>query len=155
MLHYTLNTGHIADQPDAGPPGLYDLMAPLLKGGSVGKVVPALSAFRIKVMRAQGAAIFSVWKGRAPLVTCGLALKIDTSGPVWTELERLYLMVSDKNPLAMAATHAAAQPESTPWLGVILLPSLSIQTKETIRWLGDLEMCMAWSIVADEVIKNR
>ena len=85
----------------------------------------------------------------------GLALKIDTSGPVWTELERLYLMVSDKNPLAMAATHAAAQPESTPWLGVILLPSLSIQTKETIRWLGDLETCMAWSIVADEVIKNR
>ena len=150
MIHYTLNTGHVIEQPNQGPLGVYEIMAPLLDGGNVGKVAPSLSAFRVDVARAPGGALFIVWRGREPLVICGLAMTAETSGPVWAELERLYLMASDKNPDMIATIHVAVQPKETPWLGVVLLPGLNFLTLKDAHWIGVFERCMAWTLLRDE-----
>ena len=150
MIHFTLNTGHAVEQPNEGPFGIPQIMAPILRGGNLGTIAPSLAAFRVEVSRSSGAAIFTVWRGRDPLVACGLALTAKNSELVWTEVERLYLMASDTDPLAISATHAPTQPELTPWLGVVLLPALNFQTLKDVRWLGDFERCMAWAIMSDE-----
>lgn len=148
MLHYTLNTNHIYVQEDYKR-GIGPLMAPLLDGGNLGLVAKQLSAFRVTVTRCKGGGLFTVWRGQEPLMTCGVALAAAAAAEVWPAVEKLYLDLSDRDPHKLDARHEAKEPASTPWLAVVILPSLAMLTQSDMSWLGDFERCMAWTIAWD------
>ncbi|MCX6929035.1 MAG: SEC-C metal-binding domain-containing protein [Verrucomicrobia bacterium] len=149
MQHYTLNTNHTCVQEDYKR-GIGPSMAPLLGGGNLGLVAKQFSAFRVTVTRRKGGGLFTVWRGQEPLVTCGVALAAEAATEVWPEVEKLYLDLSDKDPHKLDARHEAKEPASTPWLAVVILPSLAMLTQSDRSWLGDFERCMAWTIAWDE-----
>jgi hypothetical protein len=71
----------------------------------------------------------------APMVTCGLA--IDRGEYVWSVLTR-------QQPTA------APRPEALPWLGIVLHPTMALLSRDEAMMLGDLERCIAWTIIEED-----
>ena len=148
MIHYTMNTGHAADSPRSGVGHeAVATLAPLLKRG--GGAIPGCAPFRFTTTQDDGAAVFTVWRGQEPLVTCGLAWT-DADAGIWRVLEELYLELTDKHPRMMAPAQIPEKPGALPWLGVVLLPALLNQRPADVGWLGDFERSLAWTILHDQ-----
>lgn len=145
MTHITLNTGHSVVQSHRSiQPGTLDLMSVLLPdGGNLGKISPQLSAFRVKIESDPYGAYFSIYRGSEAIVRCAACWSQEHSQTWWESLERVYLQLSDDDPAGMAARECPEMPESTPWLGVVILHDISHQTRNNIEWLGDFEHCLA------------
>ena len=101
----------------------------------------------MEVTHGLGCSVFTVWRGREPLVTCGLAWTPEGAAEAWPAIEELYLQISDRAPQLMAATKVAEQPNALPWLAVVILPPIHTLRREDIGWLGDFERCLAWAIL--------
>jgi hypothetical protein len=147
VIHYTLNTGHAVASPRSGVSrGAIEALQPLAEHGGL---IPGFSPFRVTVTHGTGSAVFTIWRGEEPIVTCGLAWTAEGGAEAWPAIEKLYLDLSDTRPELVAPGKAAEKPESLPWLAVVLLPSLLNQSRDDVGWLGDFERCMAWTILAD------
>ena len=138
MVHLTLNTGHVSISPrEAVSPEAMATLAPLTAHG--GQLPAPFAAFRVTVSHAPGGAVFTVWRGSEPLVTCGLARTPEAALEVWRPLTEM---------LAAFAPEADPQrPDTLPWLGVVILPSLALTARDDIAWLGDFERCYAHAIM--------
>jgi hypothetical protein len=126
--HITLLTGdsvlHRLDTID--PAALAACTALLPSGGQI----PSFPAYRVEIH----GPIFTLYRGREPLVTCGLG-----SGPdeVWQTLHHLQQQfgpVKAKAPIGR-------------WLAVVILPPLVTLTKSDISWLADFERSLAAAIL--------
>lgn len=145
MQHLTLNTGHLSQSPRSDvSDGVIATLKPLVpKGGTI----PSFAPFHVNTTHGPGAAIFSVYRGKEPIVICGLAYATEGQAAIWDELEHLYMDLSDQFPNLMAASAAPAMPAQLPWLAVLLLPTIGNQPQNAFDWLADFERCYAWAII--------
>ena len=145
MIHYTLNTGHSVVSPrEAVTPEALAVCSPLAECGGV---IPPCAPFRVEVTHGTGSSVFTVWRGREPIVTCALAWTPEGAAETWPAIEGLYLQVSDRAPQLMAAIKEAEQPAALPWLAAVILPGILALRHEDIGWLADFEQCLAWAIL--------
>jgi hypothetical protein len=125
LHHITLSSGHVATHRlDVFAPGAVAACKALLPTGGP---VPAFPAFRVEI----AGPVFTIYRGREPIVTCGLGN--GPEGP-WRELcnlQRKFLPVEASRPLRGR------------WLAVVLLPSLLTTARSDIEWLGDFERVLA------------
>jgi hypothetical protein len=146
VTHYTLNTGHTVASPRSGfSREAIEALQPLAEHGGA---IPGCAPFRVTVDRDAGSAVFTVWRGAEPVVTCVLAWTAEGEAEAWPAIEKVYLDLSDRFPQLLAPAKEASKPEALPWLAVVLLPSLLNQSRDDVGWLGDFELCMAWTILA-------
>ena len=147
MIHYTLNTGHAVASPRSGVcREAIEALQPLAEHGGP---IPGCAPFRVTVAHGTGSAVFTVWRGAEPVVTCGLAWTTEGEAEAWPAIEKLYLDLSDHDPELLAPAKEAEQPASLPWLAVVVLPFILNQSRDDVGWLGDFERCMAWTILAE------
>lgn len=131
--HITLLTGHITthrlDVLDAGAVAACRALLP------AGGPIPGFPAFRVTI----ATTVFTVWRGKEPLLTCGVGTGRDAT---WRELEVLHTQ--------FAPIFGGKLPPPAPagqWLGVALLPPIAMLTQSDIGWLGDFERCLAAAIL--------
>jgi hypothetical protein len=148
VVHYTLNTGHAVASPRSGvSQEAIQALQPLSDRGGP---IPGCAPFRVEVTRGAGSAVFTVWRGQEPVVTCGLAWTVAGEAEAWPAIEKLYLDLSDSRPELLAPAKEASKPASLPWLAVVLLQSLLTQSRNDVSWLGDFERCLAWTILSED-----
>jgi hypothetical protein len=148
VIHYTLNTGHAVASPRSGVrQEAIEALQPLAEYGGA---IPGCAPFRVTVAHGTGSAVFTIWRGAEPVVTCTLAWTAEGEAEAWPAIEKLYLDLSDRSPQLLAPAKEASKPESLPWLAVVLLPSLLNQSRDDVGWLGDFERCMAWTILTPD-----
>ncbi len=137
LNHYTLITGHgrLTDRSEVAD-DVIEALRPIvvndggdLPGGLGLVVTPSESA---------GGWVFTVYHASTPLVTCGLAITPEAAGEVWPCL----LEVGKVTGLPILPR----QPP-VPWLSVAILPGLNLFGMEMWEWLGDLERCIAWTLI--------
>jgi hypothetical protein len=128
--HVTLATGdtvtHRLDTLDAGA---VDACRALLPDGGQ---IPGFAAYRVEIH----GPVFTVYRGREPLVTCGLGTGDDDVWRCLCELQRKFCPV-------------ATSPPDGQWLAVVLLPSLANTPQADLGWLGDFERCLAAAMLID------
>jgi hypothetical protein len=146
VTHYTLNTGHAVASPRSGVS--QESIVALQPLAEHGGAIPGCAPFRVTVDHGAESAVFTVWRGAEPVVTCGLARSAEGEAEGWPAIEKVYLDLSDHYPQLLAPAKEANKPPSLPWLAVVLLPSLLNQSRDDIGWLGDFERCLAWTILA-------
>lgn len=127
--HITLATGDsVAHRLDLiSPEALQACRALLPTGGQV----PALPAFRVTIAERT---VFTIWRGRELIVTCGIGYGLD---PAWTALVELQARFAP----------VLARPPAERWLGVVVLPGLTNLAGSDISWLADFERCLAAAIL--------
>lgn len=127
--HITLTTCHLTthrlDVLDAGAVAVCRSLLPA--GGSV----PGFPAFRVEIH----GPLFTIWRGREPLVSCGIGRGADAT---WSSLCGLDSQFRSR--LGATAPHPPAP--AGPWLAVALLPTLLNLTQSDVTWLGDFERCL-------------
>ena len=148
VIHYTVNTGHAVASPRSGVSReAIEALQPLAEHGGA---IPGCVPFRVVVDQGAGSAMFTVWRGAEPVVTCCLAWTEEGEAEAWPAVEKLYLDLSDRHPQLLAPAKEASNPASLPWLAVVLLPPLLNQSRDDVGWLGDFERCLAWTILAGQ-----
>lgn len=151
LTHYKLNTGKTVESKRSSQEIIDRLRALAAAGG----IIPGRHPFRVKVDHGLGSALFSIWWGEHPVVTCGVAWTVAGANTVWPFLEKHYREVSDllipalvDRDLASMVTAAAEQPASLPWLGAVSYPLKITRRPPDISWLSEFECAMAWTILA-------
>lgn len=158
LFHLTCNTGHVAATPRGDvAPEVIDQLLPVLdgEGGPVpgmpgwhihfftprapeGQIVPGGAAFQI----AQGPGL----KALATIigVTCWHA---DMNALSWEMVQGGYSSV--KAPLKQAGMWRPLRtvPPPLPWLAVWMFPTIGLCDHRTVSMLGDLERCIAWTLM--------
>jgi hypothetical protein len=140
LIHYTLNTGHTRASPRSEVGNeIITLMTPWLEPGEY-DLPEQFPGHRVVVPLCEHGFGFTVYGGKAPLVTCGVADTDQAAAEVWPALESMYLKITDRQPFAGAGSQAPKMPVYLPWLSVVLVfPSPAVE------WLGDFERCLAWA----------
>lgn len=146
LHHYTLNTGDTRTSPrsEVNDEAIAALSYLTAHGG---QLPDPFTAFRVEVHPAHGGAVFTISRGREPIVTCGLSWSEPGAAETWQAMEQLYLGLSDAMPQLFAPAAEPQKPQSLPWLTVLLLPSLLTTARADIAWLADFERCLAWAII--------
>ena len=150
LYHLTFNTGDVRLSPRAEVSN--DVLQIMREKGMPGSAdgdsdFGFIAGYHVCITRYAKAAVFSLFKdGKEPipLALCGLALSENHN--LWNQLESAYLAVTDKHPVGWDAPE---EPESTPWLAVVLLPGL-VQDMNTMQWLANFERSLAWLIIESE-----
>ena len=129
MLHLTLTTGHIRRSPrsEVGD-DVIEGLRPLVAAGG-GPLAP-MPGYRVTITRAGRDAMFTLWRGEQPVVTCALAVE-DPAG-VWRALGRV---VGD-----------TPMPAEVPWLAVEIH---DVSQPEDLHWIADAERCLAWALMEE------
>lgn len=96
-----------------------------------GGLVPAFPAYRVEIH----GPVFTIWRGRDPLVTCGVGQGEDETWLTLWEMQARFSSVQ----------HGEAPPGW--WLAVVILPGLIMMPREDIFWLADFERCLAAAMI--------
>lgn len=124
IQHFTLLTGHtVTHRLDLVAPAALAACRGLLPAGGP---VPGAAAFRVEIQ----SPIFTIYRGRDPLVCCGVGRGPE---PLWTMLADLQRV-------------AAPPPPAGLWLATVILPRLALCAQSDLGWLGDFERCLAAAI---------
>ena len=83
--------------------------------------------------------LFTIDLRGTPLVVCGLAEEVEDVKPVWAALVDL----AD----GCGVLVPEVPPRFRPWLSVLILPSIVTASRDIVELLGDLERCIAWTIL--------
>jgi len=143
LLHYTLNTGHTRKSPRKEVRDeVIRALEPLV---SQGGPVPGPHGLDLTVTRADGGALFTIWKG-LPIVDCAVAWTQKAQEELWPGLAAAYEDQWGGCP-TMKPAH---RPPRLPWLGVHLLPPSARVANDVLSMLGDLERCVAWALFEAE-----
>lgn len=141
MIHYTLNTGHSRHSPrsEVGD-GVIQQMTPLLTPGEyhLKRFGGAFSDWRLVVPTCPAGYVATLYHGKAPVLTMGVAVLPGDAEAVWPGLESLYLNVTELPGMRAADFKAPRQPETLPWLAVVLVVPTLLPD-----WCGDFEKCLA------------
>jgi hypothetical protein len=145
MLHLTLNTGHAARYEGTTPPEQLAAVRPLLRGGGN---IPGRAPFRVETGALPGGMSFSIHRGADPITLNVLVWTAEAAAEAWPLLEQTYLGLADQHPGLMAATACPEMPAELPWLATVLLPALTVQRPEELRWIGAFERIFAEATLA-------
>ena len=128
MQHLTVDTGHTrVSFRDEIAPDVLARLRPMMVTGS--HSIPGFPGYAARVTIDGPAALVTVFRGEAPLVTFGVAADAAGAADLW--------------PLISRAWEPMAAPSATPWLAVRLEPGLLLHGGDA-DWLGDFERCWAW-----------
>lgn len=150
IIHYTLNTGDSRQSPRSEvADDVIDRMRPLLAPGvhSLAALSATFAGYQVRVPRTPAGYVATVmYGGTVPLVTMAVADTPEAEQTVWPEIERMYLMITDRA-MAGADFEAPRMPRSLPWLAVVILSAAAgiDWLAAGIDWLGDFERCLAWA----------
>jgi len=137
LQHVTLNTGNLVASPrDQVLPKTVRWLAPMVRKG---RGAPAGIPFAI-TNRGEDTALFSI--GEPPVVFCACCWAEDRSAEAWAA------MLATMRGLGM--TRAPETRPAVPWLAVLLLPGMAAMPVETVAQLGDMERCLAWTLIKSE-----
>ncbi len=147
LLHLTLNTGHLARTSGITAPEELAAVRPLLERGGP---IPTRPPYHMDLHRLPGCASFCIYCREVPITLNILAWDPAAALSAWSEIERVYLNLSDRLGGAMAARACPAQPTSTPWLATLLLPTLALpgRTANELLWIGAFERVYAEALLA-------
>lgn len=127
MQHLTLDTGHTrVSFRDEIRPDVLGMLAPMTRTGTHDLPHP-FAGCEIKVTVDGTAAMVTVFRDDAPLVTFGVAADQDGADALWPVLGA-----------------DVAEPSAVPWLAARLEPGLALHPDDG-HWLGDFERCWAWA----------
>lgn len=126
MQHLTLDTGHTrVSFRDEIDPGVLARLRQLTVPGE--HQLPSPPGGTIKVTVDGTAALVTVFRGTAPLVTFGVAADEAGAADLWP----------------LIARPGIRQPSAAPWLAAGLEMGAAAH-QDDLRWLGDFERCWAW-----------
>lgn len=149
MIHYTLNTGHTRDSPrsEVSDSAIAAVQHILTRGET--HEIPGTTHVCGTATQGRGL-ICSVRDipGR-PCVSFGVAFDEQSATGVWEALERLYLEISDKPPIAGVGFAAPHQPTSLPWCAATVI----FATPDEASWIADFERVVAWAWI--EKMRNQ
>lgn len=142
IYHVTLNTGHGArqyrrDVGEAAIAALSDTLDGVLQGAHL--PVPGQPDYLLNGRHSGHDLIATVWRvpwdKRAPILTCGTALKSRSASALWRMLhERPSL------PLVTDPT----RPPSAPWQAD-RIEAGALLDASPMTWTGDFSRCLAWA----------
>ena len=149
MIHYTLNSGDVNEwEPDLPSKGTRATLKPLIENGG-GPLPEPLGDYWVELEVAQGCAVFTIHQSNCPLLTCGLAWSESGADGLWSELERLYLGLSDKT------THVdlnaePLRPTTIPWIAEVhFLPEVMTIPVEILGGFLKFEFNLAMVILTE------
>ena len=126
MQHLTLDTGHTrVSFHDEIDPGVLARLRPLMVAGEHQLRNPPGGT--VKVTIDGTAALVTVFRGAAPVVTFGVAADEAGAADLWP----------------LIARPGIRQPSAVPWLAVGLEIGAAAH-QDDLGWLGDFERCCAW-----------
>jgi hypothetical protein len=146
LAHLTLNTGHLRMSPrsEVAEHAIRALDPIVLDTNPAGTVI---SGVRIRMQRRKNGASFTLGTEHHAMIVGALVWHEITAEHTWKSCLELYRGQHQAEP-------AAEMPSHIPWLAVQLpgAPELMacIATPEMWAQLGDLERCIAWTILAQE-----
>ena len=141
LTHYTLLTGdgRLTDRSEVDDL-VIDRLRPVVREAAESDDPVALpGGFRLHLTVGFGGAMYTLFAGETPAVICGLATTEDAVAGVWPALlerSREQQMPTPDRP-----------PGMLPWLAILILPTMANLPREIIGQLGDLERCIAWTIL--------
>jgi len=145
LHHYTLNTGRTVEQSRSSVHDeVIQVLLPMIQAGG-GPLPSPFSAYHVTLAGRTGAFAFTLWRGRDPVVLCGLVSDPSGEQQVWDAIEEAYLNLSDKHPALFAPAKAPVKPQCLPWLTCLMM--LATTPKIDLEWLGDFERCLAWALL--------
>jgi hypothetical protein len=128
MQHLTLDTGDTrVSFADEVRPDVIETLRPLTVTGRH-ELPPSFDGCTAKVTVDGPAALVTVDRDGAPLVTFGVAADQDGAAVLWP-------LISEP---------AVAEPSAVPWIAVRLEVGLGLSPDDG-DWLGDFERCWAWA----------
>jgi hypothetical protein len=137
LQHVTMNTGHLVASPrDQVLPKTVRWLAPMVRKG---RGAPAGIPFTI-TNRGEGTALFRI--GEPAGVLCACCWVEDRSAEAWGA------MLATMHEIGM--TWAPDTRPAVPWLAVLMLPGMAAMPVETVAQLGDMERCLAWTLIESE-----
>ena len=142
MQHVTLNTGHNRHSPRSEVADhVIELMRPLCEPGC--HDLPMGDGWQLQTTPGESGRLllFTVQHYDEPVVICAVAGDKSAAAELWPILESFYLDLTDRAPHRGIDWESPKQPETTPWLAVVLV-SL---TKSDVDSLRDFERCLAWA----------
>ena len=128
VQHITLMTGDVATHrlDTLNPVGVEACLALLPSGERRRGCAP----YRVEIL----APVFSLWRGREPILSAGVGTGADDTWYALVELQERFFIVK-------------AAPPAARWLAVALLPAFTALASTDLGWLGDFERCMAAAIL--------
>lgn len=140
-IHVTLNTGHSRVSPRSEvSDDVIAALRPVVRAG--GGMLPGPPGYRLVLTREGRNAAYTIHRvddggAVAPLVTCIVSQTPGVWGAVWPRVTK---GVRTRRPLVEPAL---------PWLAVDIHPTVALDNA-SMEWLGDLERCVAWTIIEDQ-----
>jgi len=148
LYHYTLNTGHGNHSPRSGvQDSVIDILRPIVLDGRGNIPNTDLTIKRDTTGTSAMFTIFSV----APLITCGLVMDKEDASIIWSPLSELQVQTD-----AFIGINSVRRepPDQYPLLAVYIIPTVAMVPHSTLMMLGDLERCIAWTII-DSLSRSR
>ncbi|MCC7376985.1 MAG: hypothetical protein IT581_20160 [Verrucomicrobiales bacterium] len=159
LLHLTMNSGDLTTTTaaDVDLATVMPVLEPLISSGKGS--VPG-TELTVTITLVDGSAAFTFWGGArhpqnstqkpTPIATCLLAWKSEAEQAAWSEVEKLYFVVSEAGGGVMLKAGSAmpSRPGKLPWLSVVVMPGMVFMSRDTVGMIGDLERCMAAAILA-------
>jgi hypothetical protein len=134
IAHLTLFTGHLHHSPRSEVHReTIDLLMPYVKRGG-GKIGSTGWTVRMVQGVASGSCGFELHYSGFWLFSCYMTWTTTADAPMWDVVRELSKTTLDK-------------PKSVPWLAVHAMPQLAAAPMQAIMAAGDLERCVAWTII--------
>ena len=139
LEHVTLNTGHTRRSPRS------EAADEVVRGLAVGldraiatKAREPIPGFALFSTALGGAAMVTLWREAAPVVTFGVAADAKDSAKLWRLLHQ-----------GGAGKHATnpERPPAAPWLGVRMEAGAASTPPDDLLWLANFGRCLAWTFI--------
>jgi hypothetical protein len=146
IRHITLTTGHVRDSfADEISPEAIQVCGDLIERMTAGEspAIPGFESFRVSGVSYGRCFVATVWSGKEPIVTIGIATHSRCGAETWRALHQLAA------PLPPLSTSVDECPPE-PWCAA-RLEVFAAFYPDVMAWIGDFERCLAWAFVG---IKN-
>jgi hypothetical protein len=136
--HYTLNTGHCraSARSEVGD----DVVKTMTGWLDKPEFNLPFEGYLVRTTTSQsGGLIATVWQGKVPLFTFGVADSEAAEEELWPSLEKMYHSITDL-PVHRSMDWESSKRPDLPWVAVVLVAPVGIPA-----WAGDFERCLAWA----------
>ena len=143
LEHVTLNTGHTRRSPRS------EAADEVVRGLAVGldraiatkarEPISGFALFSYSVTALGRAAMVTLWREAAPVVTFGVVADAKDSAKLWrTPCIKAARASTRRNP---------ERPPAAPWLGVRMEAGAASTPPDDLLWLANFERCLAWTFI--------
>lgn len=157
LLHLTINTGHVRQSPRSEvDQKVIDMLLPMIdnEAGGFPKLGIGFDLFRPLTKEHKpidGAAVVNIvpWPMTAdslPYATLFCCWNEDMDEQTWSEAESMVDAYRDVMEQAGHPKLSFDKPNRTPWLAVMLFPTIASLDPDRVEMMGDMERCLFWAL---------